>query len=813
MHPALDTIALPDSVQQALEESQQADADSYLSRLQTLTATFLAKRKDAIDGRKQSGIEDIWNYCDDAYIGIDKANRHEFHASRWMKPMSPDGPLQCDTKVDDGKCSLYIPFTRRYVNAGVAKVQEILLAPDEMPFDLKPTPVPDLVKQLQNTAQVEAGGVPLERDPTPKEVNPGTGGTPENPLPLMPAPPVDTSQQPGKKLTYAELAAEKMQQAVDAAEAAAKRIHDSMVECRFALHDRRCIQDGGRLGVGVIKGPYPELSRTVVAYKQTITPQAVDPQTGQPTDRDVEVIEIQETIVPAAKRVSPWNLFPDPGCGEDVQEGTHIWERDDLSRSALQRLAKQPGYSKRAIQHILTEKPKREVEPRQRGSLDQVGLDQLPYEAWFFYATLTREEYETFCNDMNGMARTDDDTETDDEDLSELEDVFVQGTIVNDQVIQLVRQPNEKTGKFPYHIFNWLPRDGFWAGIGVAEQGMPAQRVINGAMRRLIENAGMSAGMQLFLDQDLVEPAPVEGEPNNYKLQAVKIWLKKQGVMVDDMRKAMHVIQFPNAQAQLSWLIEFGIRLYEETTNIPLVTQGWSGKTTPETLGGAELQDSNANQMLRDVAMNHDHGIIIPFIQQRYEWHLLDPTVPFEEKGDVKIQARGSTAMVDRYLQRQVYEKHMPMLIQGSRMFGVDPKKLFEEVWRGYRLNPKAIQYSDAELKQLEQQPPPEDPQVTAAKVRAELETKKAELQHDYNMKELQLRREIAQLDYQARLLAYASQEKVSLEQAKKDLAQTSMELATQKELAFNKTVGAPQVAHDATEPPGRAPNGQAFQR
>jgi hypothetical protein len=799
MPVTLDHIALPESVVDALEQVKQEREADREAKVQKLAETLLANRKRAIEGREQSGIEDIWRYCEEAYIGMDNANRHEFHSNRWMKPMTPDGPVDKDSKKsDDTKSSLYTPFTRRYVNAGVSKVQEILLAPDEKPFSAMPTPIPELAQQLKDTRQMEHNGTLLERDPTPKEVNPGSGGTPEHPLPLMDAPATDTSQAPGKPLTYAERAAERMEKAVEAAEAVTRRIHDSMVECRFAMHDRRCIQDGGRIGTGIVKGPFPEISRTVVAYKKMLP----NPHTG--VEEEAEVIEIKESIIPAAKRVSPWNFYPDPGCGEDIQEGGHVWERDDLSRGSLQKLAKQAGYNKRAIAKILAEPPQRVVDTKKHEHMNQDAVAQLAYEAWFFYATVTQDEYRIMQEGMN---------QPDLDGLDELEDVYVQGTIVNDQIIQLVRQPNEKTGKFPYHIFNWLHREGFWAGIGIAEQGMPAQRLINGAVRRLIDNAGFSAGMQLFLDDDLIEPAPVDGETNNYKIQAVKVWRKKAGAMIDDMRKAMHVVKFPNAQAQLSWLIEFGIRLYEETTNIPLVTQGWSGKTTPETLGGQELQDSNANQMLRDVAMNHDHGIIVPFVLQRHEWHLLDDTVPFEEKGDVKIHARGSTAMLDRYLQRQVYEKHLPMLLQGSRMFRVDPEKLIDEVWRGYRLNLKAIQFSDAKWKELSNQPPPEDPQVTAAKVKAELEAKRIEMTHDYNMKELELRREIAQLGYQEKLLDYATRKEISLEQAKKDLAKTSMELATQKELFFHGKGAAPQVTEPSLEPVGRAPEGEAFQK
>lgn len=798
--PRLEGIELPEEVMEALEQYREAEEKAHQDKLDRLTSTLLGKRTAAIDGRQASGVEDIWDYCEKAYIGIDGANQHEYHANRWMKPTSPDGPVHKDGQpADTSKCSLFIPFTRRYVNAGVAKVQEILLAPDERPFGAEPTPVPELTRMLKDTRQAEINGMALERDPTPKEMNPGGGGTPEHPLPLTPAPDSDPQQAPPKKLTYADLAAEKMALAAEAAEAAAKRMHDSMVECRFAYHDRRCIQDAGRIGTGIIKGPIPDISRSVVASKQSGPPE----QEGMEEQSSL-VVEVREEIKPIAKRISPWKFYPDPGCGEDIQNGAFTWEEDDLSRANLQKLAKMPGYNKRVIAQILQEGPQKRIGNSKDHELFPEAQEKLrPFQVWYFYGSLTKEEYELVQRDLNRPVPVED----------ELEDVFVQGTVINDRIVQLVQQPNEKTGQFPYHVFKWMDREGSWTGIGIAEQGMPPQRMINAAVRRLIDNAGYSAGMQLLLDQDLIEPVPVPGEPNNWKIQSIKLWRKKAGALVDDMRKAMHTVQFPNAQAQLSWLIEFGIRLFEETVNIPLVTQGWSGKTTPETLGGAELQDSNANQMLRDVAMNHDHGIIVPYILQRYEWHLLDPNVPDEEKGDLKIFARGSTVMVDRYLQRQVYEKHMPMLVQAHRTFEVNPKRLFEEVWRGYRLNPNLIQYTESELKDLAQQEQPEAPEVTVAKLRGELEVKKAELQHDYNMKELELRRQIAEFDFQAKLLSYASQERMSLEQAKKDLAKASMELATQKELFFSGKGASPEVAEPPMEPVGRAPDGQAFQK
>ena len=56
-----------------------------------------------------------------------------------------------------------------------------------------------------------------------------------------------------------------------------------------------------------------------------------------------------------------------------------------------------------------------------------------------------------------------------------------------------------------------------------------------------------------------------------------------------------------------------------------------------------------------------------------------------------------------------------------------------------------------------------------------------------------------------------ANDRDISLDSIKAMLASESMKLKTQKELAAGKS--APQIATPPTEPPGRAPEGQAYQR
>ena len=55
--------------------------DALAGRLVTL-------RKEAVDGRKSSGIEDVWLAAEEAYLGIDDVNRTQWGKAQWSKPTS-----------------------------------------------------------------------------------------------------------------------------------------------------------------------------------------------------------------------------------------------------------------------------------------------------------------------------------------------------------------------------------------------------------------------------------------------------------------------------------------------------------------------------------------------------------------------------------------------------------------------------------------------------------------------------------------------------------------------------------------------------
>lgn len=763
-----------------MDQPLNPDEESSLARLDALSAAIVEKRDAAVKARKDSGIEQTWLACEEAYLGIDEKNRPAWAGSRWAKPTSMQGPVTVDATKEKGyESTLFVRLTSRYVDAGAAKVAEILLPIDDKPFSLEPSPSPELALAKEIVKQQVA------------------------------APMAESGQ-------VDEIAAEAQQVvnvATDSAKKAEKRIYDWLVEAKYPAEMRKVIFDAARCGAGVLKAPFADvrIERALSRSETGVT------------------LEIVERTVPSACWVDFWNLFPDPACGEDIHNGSYCLEQDFLSPKSLEDLKRNPNYLSAQIDKVLAEGPDKCLVDDGTGSRNPAEDHSdkgkpTRFRIWHYYGTLTRDE-------LLAAQATGIETLRPDATVG-----FAIVTLANDTVIRAVLNPLD-SGGFPYRVFNWSRRAGNWAGVGVAEQAFVPQRIVNAATRRMMNNAGKSSGAQIVVDNSMITPADKRWEITPYKL-----WLRSpDAVPGEDMRKAFNAIELPNAQEELMRIIEYGFKLAEESTNIPLISQGQSGDTTPDTYGAAALQDNNANQLLRNVAAACDDTVTEPVVRDFYEWLLLDPDVPNNEKGDFQINAHGSTALVERAIQGQVIQNLVEPSINPA--FGLNPKLVMQEYLRSKRIDPRSLSYTEEELSNLAKQTPPLAPAVQAAQIRAQaqiavkqldnsveqvrikrdtdrdtvyVQSENTRTQNEFasRREELAVRRELALIDY-------ANKHQLTLEQIKGKLAETVMKLRTQKELAIGSAqVGlhkhhnpVPQVATPAMEPPGRAPAGEAFQK
>lgn len=799
MHPQKFLRRDSASAKPALSAAERAE------RLEELGRIIAERREEAVEARKASGIESLWLACEEAYLGIDDMNRHEFADAKWSKPTSMTGPLTSVSVVrDDTRSNAFVRLTSRYVDQGSAKLGEILLPIDDKAFSFSATPAPDLVKQLEDLSPAidEMTGQQAMRPTHPEEQQAAGVAQPAQPGQASPAPMVP--------MTAADMAQAAIDKAAEAAEKAEKRIYDWMVESHYAAETRKVVKDAARLGAGILKGPFPDKkeSRALTRVEGGVA------------------LQMERKLMPAVCWKDPWNFFPADGCGENIHDGDYVFERDFLSERKLKKLKDDETYLPDQINKVIEEGPGKIY---LEGANPNDRKNKKRYEVWYYYGTLKREEIELAIADQSHL-----------DDLPEDQDeVFAIVSMVNDTVVKAILNPLD-SGRFPYRVMSWSRRAGHWAGVGIAEQMATPQRMCNASTRALLNNAGLSAGPQIIIDQLGIVPAD-----GSWKLTPNKIWYKTQESTAQDVREAFFAILIPSVQKEMMAIIEYAMRLAEEATGIPLVVQGQDGQTTPQTFGQAELQNTNAHTWLRSVGYSFDDQITDPLVNDYYEWLLLDPSVPDDEKGDFQINAHGSAAMVERAIQEQVFLS----LLQASEnpAFDLDPGKTMAEYLKAKRIDPRKVQLTDEQKKQREQQPPQPPIQVAVeqikgqnamqlqqAKTQGELQKIAAEAQQeqqalqtggasphqasamarieqekiraesaaqiqasraDAELARAEKEREIAQqngeyklqemeLQRQLALLQYANEQKLSLDQVKAQLAKSAMDNETKRQLA-----------------------------
>jgi hypothetical protein len=190
-------------------------------------------------------------------------------------------------------------------------------------------------------------------------------------------------------------------------------------------------------------------------------------------------------------------------------------------------------------------------------------------------------------------------------------------------------------------------------------------------------------------------------------------------------------------------IIEFSLQMAEESTSIPLITQGQSGRTTPDTFGAAQLQDNNANQLLRSIGYSWDDCITVPVTQDYYEWFLLDPEVPEDEKGDFKIDAHGSGALVERAIQDQTIAQMGPLVLNPA--YGMDPKKWADQFIKSKRLDPGRPEIYRGGAGQARRATAAAAPAVEAAQISADTQLKLGVMKQGTEQQSVQSEERIAQ--------------------------------------------------------------------
>lgn len=770
-------------------QGQECDIcmEDVADNLDAIGLKLSATRSEAIDGRKNSGIEDEWLEDEEFYEGIDDANRRELKAWRGK-------PLGSQVIVDEDNQSrgstIFLNITRAYVDAVSARMGDMMLPTDDRGWAIRPTPRPDI-----------SG---LAEGKVPKQISEAINEASE-----------DETVRADQTANAIEQAKEIMKVATESAKKAEEQIWDWHVESQFSAHNRRLIEDAAKVGTGVLKGPVPVKSTKLVFLKGKL--------------KQVEEIK------PASLRVFYRNFFPDPACGEDIHSGNYVWERDDITRSALMKLVGNKGYIDDQIRKVIDEGPM-SAEGDYTTGQDNPGLGNSNterrnnlFEIWYYHGAISTKELLA----IDIMSEKENIRFEDDEEF-----VHVQVTMVNNRVLKTTIS-HLANGEFPYDVMVWQRRLGMPFGIGIARQLRPAQRIIVGAMRHMMDNAGVAGGPMVYIDTNLVQAADGVNEITPWK-----VFIGADDADPSETSRTKEAIQFlkaPMIQVELQNIIELGLKLAEDITGLPLIMQGQTNQSTPETLGGMMLQNYNASSVLRRVARLYDDIVTTPHIRRYYK-HILQYAKDDAMKGDFNIDARGSSALVEKDSANQALLQLGQYML--NPVFKKDPQKWMDKVLKAYHLDPESLDFDDEKWQEIVEQmsQPPADPKLEIAQLQQQTTMQIAQFNAERNaeMKQFDAQTADAKKDKEIQFEAYKEQFKaenvekemnfkVGFAQMEQDfeamLVQLKEQGANDRQVAVLKqkiqdtvlklqtqvSLNDTDVATPAAEPKGRAPDGEAF--
>lgn len=752
----MDIEQLDPALVEALKEMERKKQESDQIVLDNLGHKIAKIRDEAIAARQESGFEKIWQEDEDYYNGIDDKNRA---TSTYLKSRSISGGLTTNNSTSSpNDCIEFFNITRPFSDAAESRVGDMLLPQNDWPFHIKPTPVPEFDKH--------------EDDNTPMLVD-----------------------HSGNPISVGGAIKDRNKKVAESVEKAEATIKDWLVECNYKNENRKAIAGAIQVGTGILKGPFPQKKK----YRKM----------------EGGALQITEVIAPVTKQISHWDFYPDMNCGEDIQEGDYVIERDYLTARQLRNLKGTPGYIDSAIDKVLEEGPSK-VLLKNRSANDRLN-DGDRFEIWYYYGSIDHKDimllddaYAEECQDK------EEDTQKD-----PINSIVV---MINTTVIKGVRSPLEDSG-YPFDIMTWKRVANYPFGVGVPREGRVAQKTVLASFRTMMKNMGLASVPMIAILRSALDPV----ENGNYELYGGKQWIINEDSGVKNAAEAIQSIVIPSMQEPLTALIQLGSKMMEDSTGITFLMQGQQG-SAPDTVGGMMMMLQSSSTVLRNVVRKFDE-VTKNQVTRYYDWLLMYGED--DEKADLTIEAIGSASLAEREMQAM----NLPQLMQYAMnpAFGKSPTKVLDEWLRAMKFEPSKFDLDEEEKQAMAQQQGPSDPRIEVAKMNVEKDLKIAEqdsqiemakikkdsdrdatfaagvternqITYQSNIEELKLKRDLAIMDY-------ASKHQMQLDDIKAKLSDSAMKLSVQKELASMDEGSVSQVMKPPTEPPQHAQPGKAFEQ
>jgi hypothetical protein len=268
-------------------------------------------------------------------------------------------------------------------------------------------------------------------------------------------------------------------------------------------------------------------------------------------------------------------------------------------------------------------------------------------------------------------------------------------------------------GELPYQLFPYERTPHQLWGTGVPKMMRDSQDTINAAVRIFIDNQAISSGPQVEVNTNML---PAGADVTD--IHPWKIWLREGG---DSATPMLRFYQPQNVSQHLTTVIELFRRFADEETSMPSYSHGQNTPGMTKTASGISMMMGAASIAVKSIIKNIDDYLTRPLIVSLYNWNMRW-NIKEEIKGDMKIVARGSTALLAKEVQSQRLIQFAQMTTNEIDLPLTDRRVVLGEVARSLDLDPdKFMPLPDDESMKAQEARQTADDQMREAHMEAEM--------------------------------------------------------------------------------------------
>lgn len=495
-----------------------------------------------------------------------------------------------------GGSSLYMKITGAKCSAAKAWINDIFTPSGDRAWAIEPSPVADLppdIEQKLVSVAVQgalAYGLPLEQM---TEI-------------------LDAHRD--------RIRDEVKQVAEERCELMSERIHDILVEGGWRQQFSDFVDDLVTFPTAILKAP---------VYRRKKQVKWKDIGSGQ------FVPETEFTVCREFRRVSPFDFYPSPSS-VDVDDNWVI-ERHRLTPSDLAAMRNSPGFNAQNIALALNEYRANGLKgwvigDHERASLEGKEITQVNdglIDALEWSGKLSG----TMLLEW-GM--------TTEQIPDPHHEYLVSIMTVGSFAIRTLLNP-DPLEQNDYFVASWRTVPGAFWGESLPELLADCQDMCNASARALANNMGMASAPMIYYMADRLA--------NGSDVENLHPW-KLIGCTESRMGSSAPPVGFfqPNSNAnELLTIYERFSRYGDEITGLPSYAHGSDqGAGAARTASGLSMLMNSASRSVKEVVRQIDINVIEPCLTKLYHHLMLDNTVPDDAKGDLRIRAIGSEALLHK---------------------------------------------------------------------------------------------------------------------------------------------------------------------